>query len=183
MSRRLALVLLAALTLTAPVLIAAPAAAGGTCHEPAKSLVGTEVGMTEGCFSPSVLHVRTGRTVAFRNPSSTMHTVNTPGGDWGSEVAPDDTLRVRFDEGGVFPFFCHYHLGMIGAIVVTDLAPADLGDVGELTGVAAASAPGGGGPSAAAAAIVAGALGIGAGLVLGGRLRMPARARERALAG
>jgi hypothetical protein len=169
--------------------------------------VGTEVGATEGCFTPSVLHVRPGQTVTFRNPSSTMHDVSTPGGMFGGELAPDNVVRFRFDEAGVFPFFCHYHLGMVGAIVVTDVAPADLGisadaappveapdavedtvgdvteDLDELTGAAAASAPGGGGPSAGVAAIVAGVLGIGAGLVLRGRLRMPARAREQALAG
>lgn len=208
MSRRLALVLLAALTLTAPVLIAAPAAAGGSCHEPSTSVVGTEVGMTDGCFTPSVLHVRPGQTVTFRNPSSTMHTVSTNGGEFGSELPPDDALRIRFDEPGVIPYFCHYHLGMVGAIVVTDVTPADLGisadpappvevadpvedvvddvtdGVDDLTGVTAAASSGsGGGPAAGVAAIVAGALGIGAGLVLRGRLRMPARARERAIAG
>lgn len=173
MSRRIALAVLGALTLTAPVLVAAPASAGGSCHEPARSLVGTEVGMTEGCFTPSVLQVRPGRTVAFRNPSKAMHTVSTTGGEFGAEVAPGEALQIRFDEAGVFPYFCHYHPGMVGAIVVTDVTPSDL----------ASSAGGGGGPSAGVAAVVAGGLGIGAGLVLGGRLRVPARSRERALAG
>ncbi len=189
MSRRIALLATMALALGASLLFAAPASAGGSCYEPLVSMAGTEVGMDSGCFSPNLIHALPGQTVTFTNLSGTAHTVTGLGGEWGSELADGDSAAIRFDETGVYPYFCHYHLGMIGAVVVGDVAapsvegaaadPQAIPEIVEETVEdavetvedavpAAATTSGASGPAVAVGAAV---LGLVAGLVLRGRLR------------
>jgi plastocyanin len=204
MSRRIAMLATVALALGASLLFAAPASAGGSCPEPATAKIGTTVGMDAGCFTPSVLHVRPGQEITFENGSGTNHTVSGVGHAWGSDLPATDTATFTFPEAGVYPYFCHYHLGMVGAIVVGDGIPTGLDTAAvepatpELLGQgvqaleeitdavedktqnaeeiqsAPAAATTSNESSTPAIAVGAAVLGLAAGLVLRGRLRSPA---------
>jgi plastocyanin len=152
--------------LVAGLLAAGPALAGGGCHaESLTDRAGTTVDMVDLCFSPAVLRVKPGQVVTFVNRDEGMtHPVSGANNAW--NLGTGDGGSLRFDEAGVYPYFCHVHLGMIGVIVVGDgnsAAPAGAGPVNAsdpaAVAPAAATAP-------APAAATAGARGIsGAALV------------------
>jgi plastocyanin len=116
--------LLFAAVLTAALVAAlfqVPAAlAGGYCHEPATDGRGTTVTMRDYCYSPTVLRVPAGGKVTFVNGDNVAHPTVGRGSDWFADVAAAGRATVRFDEAGVYPYFCHEHLGMIGVVVVGD---------------------------------------------------------------
>jgi plastocyanin len=108
------------------LLLASPALAGGSCHAPATDGSGTTVFMRDLCFSPTVLRVKPGQKVTFVNQDGVQHPVVGVGGTWG---LPEATLAgsqgsISFDQPGLYPYFCHTHVGMIGVIVVGDAAKA-----------------------------------------------------------
>jgi plastocyanin len=100
---------------------AAPALAGGGCHYSAfQDHAVDRVDLKLACFSPNVARVAKGGQVTFRNSDDMDHTVSGASGSFGTL----DTLRTgqsvtyRFDSEGVFPYYCMFHPGMVGAIVV-----------------------------------------------------------------
>ena len=97
-----------------------PAAAGGGCHGGATQGEGDTVAMSDLCFSPSVLRVDPGTEVTFVNRDLTMHNVSAT--EWGhfEDMTKGDAFRATFEEEGVYPYACTYHLGMTGAVVVGD---------------------------------------------------------------
>jgi plastocyanin len=119
MPRTLPPVVLAALLAT--MLPAGPALAGGFCREgPMTDGSGTQVTMRDYCFSPTVLRVRPGQTVTFVNRDAGIeHPVVGSNGTWWLEGQ-----AVRFDKPGLYPYFCHAHVGMVGVIVVGDVSSA-----------------------------------------------------------
>jgi plastocyanin len=134
--RRRPLLLAAVLAaLAAAVLPARAALGGGYCHTPATDGRGTTVTMREYCYNPTVLRVPAGGQVTFVNADNVAHPTVGRGSDWVADVAGDGRATVRFDEPGVYPYFCHEHLGMIGVVVVGDgrgaggaAAPVDVAD-------------------------------------------------------
>ncbi len=100
------------------VLTAGPAAAGGTCHDPVTDAAGTRVEMKDMCFFPTVLRVRPGDTVTFVNRDQVAHPVAGANTTWMLDESGSPT--ARFDKPGVFAYFCHAHIGMIGVVVVGD---------------------------------------------------------------
>jgi len=106
--------------LLATMLVAGPALAGGYCHDgPITDGSGTQVAMRNYCFSPTILRVKPGQTVTFVNKDAGIdHPVTGSNGMWGLEQNAGGGMR--FDKPGVYPYFCHAHLGMIGVIVVGD---------------------------------------------------------------
>jgi plastocyanin len=119
--RRRPLLLAAVLAaLAAAVLPARAALAGGYCHTPATDGRGTTVTMREYCYNPTVLRVPAGGRVTFVNADNVAHPTVGRGSDWFADVSGDGRATVRFDEPGVYPYFCHEHIGMIGVVVVGD---------------------------------------------------------------
>jgi plastocyanin len=120
--RRRLLPLAAVLTvvLAAAVLTVPAALAGGYCHTPATDERGTTVEMKEYCYSPTVLRVPDGAQVTFVNRDSVAHPTVGRGSDWGLDGDTAARSTVRFDEPGIYPYFCHEHMGMIGVVVVGD---------------------------------------------------------------
>ena len=121
MRRRLPLfaAVLAAALLAA--LLPVPAAlAGGYCHEPVTDGRGTTVTTKDFCYNPTVLRVPTGGQVTFVNADNVAHPTVAQGGVWFADVAAAGRATVRFDKPGIYPYFCHQHLGMIGVVVVGD---------------------------------------------------------------
>ncbi len=115
--------LLAAAT-AALVLPSVPAQAGFFC-EPGdfSDRATTRVDMKGDCFAPVVARVQPGDEVTFRNLDSHDHTVGGVAGTFGDGHEPifaGRSVTFRFDEEGVFPFFCVVHPGMAGAVVVGD---------------------------------------------------------------
>jgi plastocyanin len=121
MRRRLPLfaAVLAAALLAA--LFQVPAAlAGGYCHTPATDRTGTTVTMKDYCYSPTVLRVPSGGQVTFVNADKVAHPTVGRGSDWFTEGPAAGRATVRFDKPGIYPYFCHEHIGMIGVVVVGD---------------------------------------------------------------
>jgi plastocyanin len=120
MSRRITAVLGLAVLLST---IALPAArAGGFCHEGGNTQKATtSVDMKGNCFYPTVTEIDVGDKVTWRNFDGENHIILGVGGSWGTpEVSPRGETTVRFDNPGVYPYWCHIHLGMVGAVVVGD---------------------------------------------------------------
>jgi plastocyanin len=102
----------------APLLGAAPARAGGGCHEGMTRGTGTAIQIVDACFTPTILHVRPGQTVTWVNTDPFAHNVTANG--WGhyDDLNTGDRFTAAFDEPGLYPFACTYHPGMSGVIVV-----------------------------------------------------------------
>jgi plastocyanin len=77
---------------------------------------------TVGEYSPNVVHVRVGQTVAFVNASGDYHTVTfvASPADAPSSVgiAPAQTFKTTLHFPGVYWYRCLYHPGMVGEIIV-----------------------------------------------------------------
>jgi plastocyanin len=120
MSRRIIAVVGLAVLLST---IALPVArAGGFCHEGGNTQKATTtVDMKGNCFYPTVTEIDVGDKVTWRNFDGENHIILGVGGSWGTpEVFPQGATTVRFDNPGVYPYWCHIHLGMVGAVVVGD---------------------------------------------------------------
>jgi plastocyanin len=190
MVRRTLLSVTVALLATAWTSSAAVAGGGGGCYGPASDGSGTRAVIEELCFTPTVLHVDPGSTVTWVNRDRGIpHTVTGANRAWGSpeELRLGDEATFRFDRNGVYPYYCVYHPGMSGAVVVGDGSGSGVAGttgvelVAESSPVSATSErtePAAGGPGTLAWAIGGLALGIVAGgfgaLALRRRLQTPA---------
>ena len=102
-------------------MLAAPAHAGGGCHDPSHTeAAGTTVEMHKACFTPTVLRVDPGATVTFTNRDDFLHVLSGGGfADW-TEVGAGGSVQQRYDAPGTYAYMCHLHPGMSGAVVVGD---------------------------------------------------------------
>lgn len=129
MKRLLAVIAIA--TLTVPVLavaVAVPAQAGGGCHsEHARDARGVQVNMAGACFDPMVIRIQPGQRVRWTNQDSMVHNVLGAGRTWGSgaDLTEGKSVAERFAKSGVYPYFCAFHPGMVGAVVVGDGTSSD----------------------------------------------------------
>jgi plastocyanin len=139
---------------------AAPAdAGGGGCHGGATEGAGLEVRIVQACFTPTLLRVQEGATVTFTNGDEMLHALS------GTELGYDDlssgqSVERRFDRAGTYPYMCHLHPGMTGAVIVGEDSPA----LASATRPAPADDDRGVHP--ALAATIAAAVGLGAGVLL-----------------
>jgi plastocyanin len=99
----------------------------GTCRIPVGSgVVGSVqavVAIREFRFFPDTLRVQRGTTVTWVNCEEDFanepHTATDGGGSWGSvELPPAEIYSHRFDEAGVFRYFCEPHPFMSGILIV-----------------------------------------------------------------
>ncbi len=175
------------LTVVLLVITVMPASAGGGCHYAGFSDESANVIRLEGnCFRPTVARIEPGETVTWVNQDPVQHSVGGVAGSFGDPHKPlgnGDSIGWRFDDPGVFPYFCVFHPGMAGAVVVGDGQSAGgSGAVKEVEAEAAsASEPAASSETSGSPAVPLAA--GGAGLVLGlaaalGLRRL--RTRERA---
>jgi plastocyanin len=111
--------LLIALSLGAPAALAG----GGGCHGGEfKDSRGVKVDLVAACFTPTVIRIQPGQSVTWTNRDGMEHTVTGAAGQWGDykSLLADDSVMYRFRNSGVYPYFCAYHPGMVGAVVVGD---------------------------------------------------------------
>jgi plastocyanin len=116
----------AALTVLAPT-----AAAGGGCHSTAPASVArgegknVTVDMGKCAFTPTILYIEEGTTVSWDNFDPMPHTVTgvamSLNGDAYIE-ANERPVSFRFDDAGVYPYYCILHPGMAAAVVVGDVS-------------------------------------------------------------
>jgi plastocyanin len=105
---------------------AAPARAGGGCHQGITTGEADEdeaatVEMVDACFTPTTLQVAPGTEVTFVNRDAGI-THNVGGHLWGhfDGMRLGDAFTATFDVAGTYPFACSYHPGMTGAVIVGD---------------------------------------------------------------
>ncbi|HUF50986.1 MAG TPA: cupredoxin family copper-binding protein [Longimicrobiales bacterium] len=70
-------------------------------------------------FAPATVRVRAGDVVEWRNDDDMVHTVAAENGAFDSHaIRPGQSWRARFDEPGMFPYYCGPHPFMKGVVVV-----------------------------------------------------------------
>jgi plastocyanin len=113
-------VVLLALLVVGVIPIAAAASGGGGCGRPVSDARGSRVRIVSFCFLPTILRIRPGEAVTFKNRDGFAHTVLGANAVWGSfsEVRSHRTVTYRFTRPGVYPYVCTYHPGMVGAVIV-----------------------------------------------------------------
>ena len=76
-------------------------------------------------YCPATVTVTAGDTVTWTNVDLAAHTVTYegPGGpvDSGS-MAQGRSWSTRFDVAGTYPYYCRFHPGMAGSIVVRSVS-------------------------------------------------------------
>jgi plastocyanin len=163
------------------------AQAGGGCHNGVFSdETGTSVEMAGNCFESTVVRVQPGASVTWTNSDAEAHTVSGASNSWGNfgEIQEAESVSYRFDDSGVFPYFCSFHPSMVGAVVVGDGLPVEASNASDGAKAVSAEVPGGDVPPAdapaasssddggsdvpliAGIAIVAAVAGVGAGWLL-----------------
>ena len=124
--RRLAVVaLLIGSSIAGGLVAPAQAGGGGGCYEPASDGSGVNVSINRMCFAPTVIHIEPGDTVTWTNREGLLHAVAGMGRPWNQtpsmrDLGNGDSVSFSFQTNGVYPYYCPYHLGMIGAVVVGD---------------------------------------------------------------
>jgi plastocyanin len=108
----------------------------------------TQVSIGYGDYRPAKIDVLAGDTVAWHNDSVRRHTVTHDGGGFDSGTIPTGSdFAHRFEQVGVFPYYCRVHAGIRGEVDAWELllerpsAPAAAGVSFPLRG-RAALAPG-----------------------------------------
>jgi plastocyanin len=122
MSRRAILVFVGLACTSMLTAIPARAGGGGGCFSPATDGVGAAVTIRDFCYAPTVLHIQPGDEVTFANRDSVAHTVTGAANSWGdfTQLKRGDGVTYRFTESGTYSYYCAYHIGMVGAVVVGD---------------------------------------------------------------
>ncbi|HUF14105.1 MAG TPA: cupredoxin family copper-binding protein [Longimicrobiales bacterium] len=70
-------------------------------------------------FASATVRVRAGDVVEWRNDDAVVHTVAAENGAFDSHgIRPGESWRARFDEPGMFPYYCGPHPFMKGVVVV-----------------------------------------------------------------
>ncbi len=70
-------------------------------------------------FSPSTLKIKAGDTVVFENRDSADHTATDEAGAWDTDnLRSGKSATITFSEKGTSKYFCRWHKGMRGKIVV-----------------------------------------------------------------
>jgi plastocyanin len=103
----------------------APAAQpGATATQGETAQAEVQVQMINTTFDPKEITVKAGTKVTWTNNDSTGHTVTSgtrgnPSGLFDSgNVAPGQTFSFVFDTPGTYNYYCTYHQGMDGTVIV-----------------------------------------------------------------
>lgn len=106
--------------ITGVVVYLVPVAATGA---PAVAPVSAEINQLHLRFSPGVIAVTPGSTVAFPNSDPVLHNVFHPGLRGGFDLGtyPQGERRsVTFKDEGAFVIFCHVHPEMVAYVIVVN---------------------------------------------------------------
>jgi plastocyanin len=129
-SKRAITILLLSAVSAALTVLTPSAAAGGGCHSSAPASVArgegenVTVDIGECAFSPTIVYIEEGTTVTWDNFDPMPHTVTGVAMSLHGEdyiEANETPVSYRFDETGVYPYYCILHAGMAAAVVVGDV--------------------------------------------------------------
>lgn len=85
-----------------------------------EAAAGDKVEIKDFTFAPDTLEVPVGTTVTWTNNDSVPHTATSDEGLFQSgKISAGDGFSFTFEEAGTFGYFCEYHTGMKGTIVVS----------------------------------------------------------------
>ena len=70
-------------------------------------------------FMPIDIEVKAGTTIEWLNKDSVDHTVTFENGDFDVNMPIGATATYTFTETGTFRYFCQYHPGMRGSVIVS----------------------------------------------------------------
>ncbi len=77
-------------------------------------------------FQPATVTINVGDTVTWRNTDDVPHTSTSEDEVWDSgSLAPGEEFSFTFEEAGTFPYFCEFHPGMEGTVVVQEAQQAE----------------------------------------------------------
>ena len=98
----------------------ATASGGGGCGQQVSEGNGTAIDIRDYCFSPTILRAATGDPVTFTNQDPFEHSILGANATWGDYdgFRRGKKVTYRFEEPGVYPYVCTYHVGMVGVVVV-----------------------------------------------------------------
>ncbi|MDP9765728.1 cupredoxin domain-containing protein [Deinococcus enclensis] len=73
-------------------------------------------------FEPATLRVKVGTTVVWQQEDTALHNVISAELPTlrSSDLRRGDTYRHTFTQAGTFTYYCSYHAGMTGTVIVTD---------------------------------------------------------------
>jgi plastocyanin len=107
------LVLLVAIAVLAVAALQGGRASGAT----AQASGAKSVEINHFAFHPPTLKVKRGGRVAFTNSQNVTHTASSGSFDT-KQIAPGESVAVRFNKKGTFAYHCKIHPFMKGKIVV-----------------------------------------------------------------
>ena len=82
----------------------------------------TRVRILDFRFAPRRVEIGQGTAVLWKNVGDQTHTSTGRNGLWDSgDIAPGDKFRRRFNDTGVFRYFCEIHPDMRGRVIVGDV--------------------------------------------------------------
>ncbi len=74
-------------------------------------------------FEPATITINVGDTVTWRNTDDVPHTSTSEDEVWDSgALAAGEEFSFTFEEAGTYPYFCEFHPGMEGTVVVQEAA-------------------------------------------------------------
>jgi plastocyanin len=100
-------------------------AAGATVSSPIRAQGETAVveAADGNVFEPATITINVGDTVTWRNIDDVPHTSTSDDGVWDSgALAAGEEFSFTFEEAGTYPYFCEFHPGMEGTVVVQEAA-------------------------------------------------------------
>lgn len=87
--------------------------------ESAGTRVTKTIAMRDDLFSPKTVTVARGTTIKWVNRGESAHTTTARSGAWDRTLSSGQSYSRRFTRAGSFRYFCKFHDGMVGKIVVT----------------------------------------------------------------
>jgi plastocyanin len=106
----------------AALAVAPVAALAARKAPPAKAPAIYTVRVTQMKFGPTPPPIRVGDTIEWVNDDIFVHSATAKDKAFDVELKPKQHLWTTFHAAGTFPFFCRYHPGMTGTLVVTGKA-------------------------------------------------------------
>ncbi len=89
---------------------------------PPASTAAAVVRLSANRFEPATLRIKVGTTVVWQQEDTALHNVISAELPTlrSSDLRRGDTYRHTFTQAGTFTYYCSYHAGMTGTVIVTD---------------------------------------------------------------
>ena len=85
----------------------------------AVSIVFNSSFLTTTAYAPNPVTVPAGATITWTNNDNVDHTSTSQNNIWASPtIGPGASYSRQFNTAGSFPYYCIFHPGMVGTVVV-----------------------------------------------------------------